>query len=45
VDANANPADVLDRLQIDKRPRYALFITGGASKMTDHDKAPHSPDI
>jgi hypothetical protein len=38
VDAHANPSGVLEALNIEKRPRSALFITGGASNMSDEDK-------
>lgn len=37
VDAHAHPVDVLRLLRFDKMPRPSLFITGGASKMSDED--------
>ncbi len=38
VDAKADPRQVLALLGIKDLPRSALFITGGASKMSDKDK-------
>ncbi len=38
VDAEENPTTVLDLLGIGNRPRPAIFITGGASNMSDEDK-------
>lgn len=38
VDAKADPRQVLALLGIKGLPRPALFITGGASKMSDEDK-------
>jgi hypothetical protein len=38
ADANEHPTTVLDLLDIRQRPRPAIFITGGAGKMSDEDK-------
>ncbi len=38
VDAKANPRDALKALRFDRAPRPSLFITGGASNMSDEDK-------
>ncbi len=38
VDAKEHPKKVLDLLMIGGRPRHAIFITGGAGKMSEGDK-------
>jgi len=38
VDHDEQPGRVLDLLMVGKRPRAAIFITGGAGNMSDHDK-------
>jgi hypothetical protein len=37
IDAHAHPVDVLRLLRFGKLPRPSIFITGGASKMTEED--------
>jgi hypothetical protein len=37
VDAKAHPREVLSHLRLKTLPRVALFITGGASQMSDED--------
>ncbi len=39
VEARANPREVLDHLNFPTEARLSLFITGGASRMSDEDKA------
>jgi hypothetical protein len=39
VEARANPRDVLGYLGLSTEPRLSMFITGGASRMSDEDKA------